>query len=563
MLTPVSWDGVVATGYHGSRTHTERKCRNSQASTSQLRRPIKHNERKLDGAQLSSPPTTNHNPKSTTKNTRYTEQKRPTKKYNEKNTATMEGQQDESRKRSIDDAQASGSVDINFSGEQKAGRTSFDTNSGPHPADATATATATAVPPKVRRTSVAKGKSVRTGTSPEKPKRAAAAIEKRPKRFRAQPPRTIAERLERAKGQRMFVVSRGGEQMGAEGPSETFTVASSTGALCTVRICSVPSCDCSDGRRSGTCKHVMYVLDKVFKAPANLVYQAGLLLSELNTIFAHAVRHGTGNSGRRPLQESDCPMCFCLFDECENTVWCKAQCGTNIHETCFDQLVRIRGSQGVATCVVCRQPWKERDTEVTKALGEGTGETVHAAAVPGEIADAASVPGEIVHAASVPGETVHAASVPGEIDHDASVPGEIAHAVDAPGVIVKDEYVDVPGEIFSNGYVDAPGEFASDGYVDAPGGMVSDRYVDAPGGMVSGRYVDAPGGMVSDRYVDAPGGMVSGRYVDAPGGMASDGYVGGRDDLALGGARNCVPYTPWFVEDVQNTWGHEGYYNGY
>jgi hypothetical protein len=292
---------------------------------------------------------------------------------------------DQPRKRSIEDVQASRSASRSASaevvGECRAGRPSFDaTHLGLHTAGAATTAAV--VPPKVRRTLAAKRKSAETATgiSPEKPKKAAASTKKRPKRYRAQPPRTVAERLDCAKSQRMYVLSRSGQQTEAEGegPSETFTITGSMGNVYTVRICAVSSCNCPDGRKSGTCKHILYVMYKVLKAPANLVYQAGLLSGELDTIFAHAPRPGTGKSSRKPLQENGCPICFCLFDGRENIVWCKAQCGTNIHEVCFDRWKETNGQEG-ATCVLCRQPWQEGSAEavaeaVTEAFTETLGE---------------------------------------------------------------------------------------------------------------------------------------------------------------------------------------------
>ncbi|KAI5851000.1 hypothetical protein BZA05DRAFT_338136 [Tricharina praecox] len=239
-----------------------------------------------------------------------------------------------------------------------------------------------AVPPKVRKTSIdkAKAKTVShdTKTSAEKPNKNPVTAEKRPKRFRAQPPRSVAERLGRAKHQRMYILSRSGQQLSAttgewEGPSEMFTMAGSTGNVYTIHIGAVPSCDCPDGQKSGTCKHILYVMHRVLKAPDELVYQAGLLPGELAEIFAHAPRQRTDTSSRKPVEDNDCPICFCPFAKGEQIVWCKAQCGTNIHKSCFDQWKATKG-KGRVTCVMCRQPWQEEDAEaVTEVLKEGGG----------------------------------------------------------------------------------------------------------------------------------------------------------------------------------------------
>jgi hypothetical protein len=193
--------------------------------------------------------------------------------------------------------------------------------------------------------------------------------EKRPKRYRDHPPQSVAERLSRAEHQRMYVLSRSGQ----DHLSETFTMAGSTGNVYNIRIGPVPSCDCPDGVKNGTCKHILYIMCKVLKAPKNLVYQAGLLTSELEEIFARAPRRSTGKSNQKPLGEDDCPICFCPLEEGEQVVWCKAQCGSNIHKACFARWRKTKGAAKV-TCVMCRQPWQEEDTEkVNEVLKGGRG----------------------------------------------------------------------------------------------------------------------------------------------------------------------------------------------
>ncbi|KAA8903174.1 hypothetical protein FN846DRAFT_954388 [Sphaerosporella brunnea] len=208
-----------------------------------------------------------------------------------------------------------------------------------------------------------KSKAVRTNKNNTK-----ATVEKRPKRYRDHPPNSVAERLERAKHQRMFVLSRSGQQ----GLSETFTMAGSTGNVYTIRIGPVPNCDCPDGGKNGTCKHILYIMHKVLKAPEHLVYQAGLLSDELAEIFAKAPRGDTEKTaGQKPLDQDPCPVCFCPFEKGEQVVWCKAQCGSNIHKSCFMQWKKTRPE--AVTCVMCRQPWQEGDTQaVVEKLKEGT-----------------------------------------------------------------------------------------------------------------------------------------------------------------------------------------------
>ncbi|KAF8544052.1 hypothetical protein BDD12DRAFT_915579 [Trichophaea hybrida] len=180
--------------------------------------------------------------------------------------------------------------------------------------------------------------------------------EKRPKRFRPHPPQSVQSRLHRALSQRLIVLSRSGAPTTSP-PTETFTITGSTGNVYTIVIGPIPSCDCPDGGNGrNTCKHILYILSKVLKAPEGLVYQAGLLNK----------REG----GRKPLGQDDCPICYSGFEEGEETTWCKAMCGTNVHKSCFDEWRKMGRGRGGVTCVMCRTPWEE---EVGEVVGDVVG----------------------------------------------------------------------------------------------------------------------------------------------------------------------------------------------
>jgi hypothetical protein len=98
----------------------------------------------------------------------------------------------------------------------------------------------------------------------------------------------------------------------------------------------------------------------VLQAPYELVYQLALLSSELQAIFAKAPCNKlsrNAESGKRRDIEGDCPICFSEFDakSPESIVWCKAMCGQNIHQECFDMWAKTK-SQNV-TCPFCRTKW--------------------------------------------------------------------------------------------------------------------------------------------------------------------------------------------------------------
>lgn len=90
-------------------------------------------------------------------------------------------------------------------------------------------------------------------TPPKEPK---PKEEKRPKRWRKQLPIALRDRLHRCLTQKMFVLDRTRDD---DALVETFKIAGSTGNVYTVRICGVPVCDCPDGQKNGTCKHILYV----------------------------------------------------------------------------------------------------------------------------------------------------------------------------------------------------------------------------------------------------------------------------------------------------------------
>ncbi|KND90934.1 Mitogen-activated protein kinase kinase kinase 1 [Tolypocladium ophioglossoides CBS 100239] len=192
--------------------------------------------------------------------------------------------------------------------------------------------------------------------------------EKRLCRFRSKPPQSFYSVYDRALSQRFYVLmrTRGGN---AECPEETFEMTGSTGNVYTVCIGEKPSCNCPHAMKGNECKHVFYVLARVLQAPFELVYQKALLGSELRTIFAAApgvnVSQDSGNGKRKPV-EGECPICFCEFDTSspESVVWCRAACGQNIHQECFETWARTKTGQ--VTCPLCRSKWQGDAKTVSK-----------------------------------------------------------------------------------------------------------------------------------------------------------------------------------------------------
>ncbi|KIX00122.1 uncharacterized protein Z518_10259 [Rhinocladiella mackenziei CBS 650.93] len=199
--------------------------------------------------------------------------------------------------------------------------------------------------------------------------------EKRLRRYRSQPPSSFLVKLDRARTQRMIVLGR--RRCTENGvPIEEIDIVGSTGNIYQVTIGHEPSCTCPDSIKGHECKHKVYALHHVLKAPEHLQYQTALLTSELEEIFAHAppipTDAGGNGKGNRKSTDGECPICYMDLDEMHNRlVWCKSQCGHNIHKSCFDQWAASQGDKKVC-CVYCRTPWEAEigDVDAIKAAGE-------------------------------------------------------------------------------------------------------------------------------------------------------------------------------------------------
>lgn len=203
-----------------------------------------------------------------------------------------------------------------------------------------------------------------TGSSPKNsPSRK--SEEKRPRMYRSKPPASFKVKLQRAQTQRMIVLGRKRARVDGA-PSEAIDIVGSTGNIYTVTVGREPGCSCPDARKGNECKHKVYAMHTVLKAPEHLQYQLGLLRSELEDIFAGAPpiptdvgrdgREGEPKGSRKPT-DGECPICYMELDEEHNPlVWCRSQCGHNLHKTCFYQWAASqRGTQ--VRCVYCRTPW--------------------------------------------------------------------------------------------------------------------------------------------------------------------------------------------------------------
>ncbi|KAI8956484.1 hypothetical protein F5Y11DRAFT_361687 [Daldinia sp. FL1419] len=205
-----------------------------------------------------------------------------------------------------------------------------------------------------------------------KAKKAKNSGEKRLRRFRAKPPQDFSIIYDRATSQRFYVLGR--TRVGsADCPEELVEITGSTGNIYIVRIAQQPTCTCPHSQNGHQCKHVIYVLSRVLRARFDLVYQLALLSTELQEIFERAPPIETGGKSgagtydkKRKSLEGDCPICFMPFEDAEDTVYCRATCGQNIHKECFEMwaVTKRKSTRDQVTCPMCRAPWQGDDDTV-------------------------------------------------------------------------------------------------------------------------------------------------------------------------------------------------------
>jgi hypothetical protein len=210
-----------------------------------------------------------------------------------------------------------------------------------------------------------------TGEKPKKQKKAKQDGEKRLRKWRAHAPSAYQEIRNRALTQRMFALDRQRSNENPEHPSETISLAGTTGNVYTICVDKVPTCNCPHAKKGNQCKHVVYVLSRVLRAPPELEYQLAFTSSELRDIFANApplpseTASNDAQDGNRKPVEGECPICCNDFEQgsSETIVYCKAACGNNIHKNCFAQWAATKRGQTI-TCPFCRSPWQDDEANL-------------------------------------------------------------------------------------------------------------------------------------------------------------------------------------------------------
>lgn len=213
----------------------------------------------------------------------------------------------------------------------------------------------------------------------KKPVKESKDEEKRLKRWRRKAPQAWLDVRDRALTQRMFALDRKRDESDREHPTETISLAGTTGNVYTIMIDKIPSCNCPHAMKGNQCKHVVYVLSRVLRVKRQeLEYQLAFTSMELREIFEQApplpseTAEESEKDGNRKAIEGECPICVVDFEpeSGEKIVYCKASCGNNIHAECFN-MWKATKPVGRVTCPFCRTPWQEEAGNLKALAGLG------------------------------------------------------------------------------------------------------------------------------------------------------------------------------------------------
>eukprot|EP00742_Colponemidia_sp_Colp-10_P013003 GILJ01014656.1.p1 GENE.GILJ01014656.1~~GILJ01014656.1.p1 ORF type:complete len:320 (+),score=26.53 GILJ01014656.1:626-1585(+) len=235
----------------------------------------------------------------------------------------------------------------------------------------------------------ANAKSKKRKLSPDKE-----TTEKRLKRFVSAPTSKVFDRIVRAFQHRLYLIEK--KPHSDDALERDYVVLGNTGFVYTIHIGTLPSCTCPDFAKGNLCKHILFVLLRVLKVPRNspLVYQRAFLSSELKEIYSYgskgrldrtvvadeavrkrysemtgSVTEDVEGVKQRPLEGEECPICFEPFTTGEAVVWCRAQCGSNLHRDCFNRWRQQKGAN--VTCPFCRARWRDEGTQSSDDRSHG------------------------------------------------------------------------------------------------------------------------------------------------------------------------------------------------
>ncbi|KAH9909156.1 hypothetical protein F4778DRAFT_215871 [Xylariomycetidae sp. FL2044] len=206
-----------------------------------------------------------------------------------------------------------------------------------------------------------------------------ASGEKRVTRYLDAPTDTYRRQLAKVQTEKICIVNMAdnSEFVKTGGPSIQFTVASGYAGSYRVRISKFPECDCPFKKYQSDpiCKHILYVVVHVLKAPEPLRWQTGFLSDELHNLFEPILQASperspkTSNYGTLSAAEN-CSVCFKDLDDNSEVVAC-LKCGDHSHRRCFNVSAHHRSGWEPLQCLSCHSAWDQEGNWGIEAENEG------------------------------------------------------------------------------------------------------------------------------------------------------------------------------------------------
>ncbi|KAF4926740.1 hypothetical protein CGCVW01_v002824 [Colletotrichum viniferum] len=171
----------------------------------------------------------------------------------------------------------------------------------------------------------------------------------------------------KAMTQRMYIIKQYANDEWGNPNRLSLAVRGTGDDMYTVTIAHETSCTCSAAKFNprSNCKHVIYVLTHVLRAPAEILPQRRISDDELATIFARApkIRPTQAEIDNDPAfkdgvpkskEGKDCIVCYQAFDDLETV--CCGTCGHYAHTGCFATFARESSGWGTK-CPTCQAKW--------------------------------------------------------------------------------------------------------------------------------------------------------------------------------------------------------------
>ncbi|KAG7144908.1 hypothetical protein HYQ46_006358 [Verticillium longisporum] len=202
------------------------------------------------------------------------------------------------------------------------------------------------------------------------------AAQQRPGGFRKGANEKTHASTKKALTQRMTLVKRQDatewDDWNSYGPANTnfanFYIRGSDKTYC-ITINDSPKCDCpaKKYKPQNHCKHIIYVLVHILRAPEALIHQRKLLEDEIRALLTQGpnLRPTLNQINNDPTMKDgiakdktaqDCPVCYQSLGD-EDSVTC-VTCGRHAHESCHKKWEHENSGWGPLKCLTCQSIWK-------------------------------------------------------------------------------------------------------------------------------------------------------------------------------------------------------------